>query len=608
VVGRVSLALACALAAGAIPISAGDSVLGTLAARYPEPATKDASWASGSTYTGAAREAASQVRSHSPTQPTDQTATDGPPAPRGLFALTNRYSSSGSYGWPLLSGCSWAVWVAQCANLTVYGNGTSFDDVGCGPPNGCAFGREFQCDELAQRYAYYAWGEPKTWYGYGGSDGSAAQMWNAAPALPIPLQRFANGAGLPPQQGDLMIFGPGWLGSYWDGSGHVAIVRDVGPGFVDIVEQNATPSGTDHLALHGSQVTANGYTPVTGWIRNTVQAPVSLAVSNVAGMPQTVSEGTGNIDVLWRGTDGRLWTIGYRNSRWAGQATAISPANLATDPTVVSSDPGKADAYWEGIDGNLWHVAYQAGWYGSGAWGTAASLGMGPMQSAPHATAGGGSIDVAWRGAGGSLEVLHAGVAPGATGAVGGVAFGGDPYPVAVGNGQTDVFWRDPGGNLWMEQRMSWGSGSAQELGDGPLGSDPVPVSAGDGNVDVFWHGTDGGLWHVAVASGVGGAPQRVASQGMVGRPTALEETAGAITLVLRRTDGNLATLLQLPGVGWVGPELLGDGPVGSDPSSVSYASGATNVFWRGQNGGLWTSAACPGCSLPPPPPVTTLP
>ena len=417
---------------------------------------------------------------------------------------------------------------------------------------------------------------PAWWDGHVGSTAFAADpLWVANWGVTTPSVPAFNWGGA------------GWQVWQYSNAGSVAGI----PGSVDM-----DTGGSGSLPYYGSA----GLMPQ--------QAPVSLAVSNVAGMPQTVSEGTGNIDVLWRGTDGRLWTIGYRNSRWAGQATAISPANLATDPTVVSSDPGKADAYWEGIDGNLWHVAYQAGWYGSGAWGTAASLGMGPMQSAPHATAGGGSIDVAWRGAGGSLEVLHAGVAPGATGAVGGVAFGGDPYPVAVGNGQTDVFWRDPGGNLWMEQRMSWGSGSAQELGDGPLGSDPVPVSAGDGNVDVFWHGTDGGLWHVAVASGVGGAPQRVASQGMVGRPTALEETAGAITLVLRRTDGNLATLLQLPGVGWVGPELLGDGPVGSDPSSVSYASGATNVFWRGQNGGLWTSAACPGCSLPPPPPVTTLP
>ena len=51
-----------------------------------------------------------------------------------------------------------------------------------------------------------------------------------------------------------MIFGPGWLGSYWDGSGHVAIVRDVGPGYVDVVEQNATSSR--HRSLRAERLAA----------------------------------------------------------------------------------------------------------------------------------------------------------------------------------------------------------------------------------------------------------------------------------------------------------------------------------------------------------------
>ena len=161
--------------------------------------------------------------------------------------LTALVAGTGNYGAPLISGCTWATWVTNCQNLTAYGNGSGFNNVGCGPPNGCAFGPEFQCEELADRYAYYAWGEPANWYPYG-AVGGASTMWQAAPNLPIPLAQYANGAGTPPMQGDLMIFAPGWLGSYWDGSGHVAIVRDVGPGYVDMVEQNATSSGTDRFA------------------------------------------------------------------------------------------------------------------------------------------------------------------------------------------------------------------------------------------------------------------------------------------------------------------------------------------------------------------------
>ena len=64
-----------------------------------------------------------------------------------------------------------------------------FNDVGCGTPFGCEFGPEFQCTQLALRYAYYAWGEPANW-----GAGAAYGMWTTGPNLPIPLQQFANGA------------------------------------------------------------------------------------------------------------------------------------------------------------------------------------------------------------------------------------------------------------------------------------------------------------------------------------------------------------------------------------------------------------------------------
>ena len=383
---------------------------------------------------------------------------------------------------------------------------------------------------------------------------------------------------------------------------------DVGPGYVDVVEQNATPSGTDRFPLHGTLMTAAGYTPIIGWVRNTVQVPVRLQANNVAGVPQTVADRYGDLDVVWRGTDGRLWTIGYRSNRWAAQARVISPANVASDPSLVSVAAGTIDAFYEGVDGHLWHLAYQAGFYGSGTWGAAASLGQGPLQSAPHAASpGDGSIGVFWKGAGGSLGAYHYGGSAYTGLGLGAVTLGGDPYPVVVGSGSTDVFWRDGSGALWMMGLRPWGSGPPQQLGSGVLASDPTPVSAGDGNVDVFWRGSDSQLWHLGVAGGVTGPAQAVAAQLMLGRPTAVEAAPGTITLVLQRSDSNLATVLDLPGIGWVGPELLGDGPVGSDPSASAFAGQAVGVFWRGQDGALWTSAACPGCEPPPPPVVAPL-
>jgi lysozyme len=48
--------------------------------------------------------------------------------------------------------------------------------------------------------------------------------------------------------------------------------------------------------------------PYYGW-----PDPVALAATNVASAPQTVSDQPGDIDVLWHGTNGHLWTLGYRN-------------------------------------------------------------------------------------------------------------------------------------------------------------------------------------------------------------------------------------------------------------------------------------------------------
>src|SRR5580704_12393594 len=96
-----------------------------------------------------------------PAAPRKNAPPAAPAVTHGMLAAL--LAGTGNYGQPLISGCAWATWVTNCQNLTAYGNGSSFDDVGCGTPNGCKFGSEFQCSELAQRYAYYAWGEPATW-------------------------------------------------------------------------------------------------------------------------------------------------------------------------------------------------------------------------------------------------------------------------------------------------------------------------------------------------------------------------------------------------------------------------------------------------------------
>jgi hypothetical protein len=537
------------------------------------------------------------------TAPTTVTRLKSPPpaAPtvtNGMLAA--EVAGTGNYGQPLISGCTWATWVTNCQNLTAYGNGSSFDDVGCGTPFGCEFGPEFQCTELAMRYAFYAWGEPAQW------GGAAYQLWGAGPALPIPLEQFANGAGAPPMQGDLMIFGPGWLGSYWDGSGHVAIVRDVGPGYVDVVEQNATSSGTDRFPLNGSLVTANGYTPIIGWLRETEQAPVELTSSSVAGTPQSVSDQPGNMDVVWRGTDARLHEIAYRSAAWRPQSlAAISPADVASDPAVVSPSPGQVDAFWEDGSGNLWQVQSQTGYFGAETWLAPQELQVGALAlgSAPTAVSQGpGEMEVVWKAASGQLWVnTYTGVWSAATPLNSG-AIQGNADAVATSNGTVGVVWRDAGGNLWSDLGDAYGWLGAHEIGTGGLASDPTVVTSGPATVDAVWRTQAGSVWAAAVTPNGGPAQVKVDSEVSLGQPAAAGTASSAVTVVMQRANGSLAAAIYDPTSGWVGPEQLNRITASSYVSAVSWYSNAVAAFWQGSGGSLWWSAACAGCAAHPPP------
>jgi CHAP domain len=521
-----------------------------------------------------------------------------PTVTHGMIAA--EVAGTGNYGQLLISGCTWATWVTNCQNLSAYGNGSSFNDVGCGPPFGCEFGPEFQCTQLALRYAFYAWGEPAQW------GGAAYQMWGAGPNLPVPLEQFANGAGAPPMQGDLMIFAPGWLGSYWDGSGHVAVVRDVGPGYVDVVEQNATSSGTDRFPLNGSLVKANGYTPIIGWLRETEQAPVELTASSVAGTPQSVSDQPGNIDVVWHGTDARLHEIAYRSEAWQPQSlAAISPADVASDPAIVSPAPGQVDAFWEDSLGNLWQVQSQSGFFGSESWNLPQELQVGALAigSAPTAVSQApGEMAVIWKAADGQLWVdSYTGTWSGATPLNSG-AIQGNPDAVATSNGTVGVVWRDPAGNLWGDLGATYGWLGAHEIGSGGLASDPTVVTSGPATVDAVWRTHAGSVWAAVVTPNGGPAQVEIDSAVSMGQPAAAGTAASAVTVVMQRANGSLAAAIYAPSSGWVGPEQLNRITASSYVSAVSWYSNAVAAFWQGSGGSLWWSAACAGCAAHPPP------
>jgi len=324
---------------------------------------------------------------------------------------------------------------------------------------------------------------------------------------------------------------------------------------------------------------------------------------NVAGTPQTVSDQSGDINVLWRGTNGHLWSLAFRNGTWGRASADISAAGgtgatLMSDPSVASSGSGRIDAFWEGEDHNLWYTAFSGGWFGTGTWSAPVSLGLGPLGSQPRAVSPGpGFLDVFWKGSDGGLWVdrYHSGWS-GATPLNSG-AVGGNPVVASAGQGSDTVFWRDASGDLWADTGTSMGWSGAKRLTSTALTADPSVSAAGAG-IDVFWNSA-GQLWHGALSGETWAGGVALGTETVAGNPSVVDLAPGSVIVDSREPSGLMASSLYTSASGLVGPEGLG-ATASSDPSSVVFAGGgAIDVVWRSSSDTLWVAPACPGCAAP---------
>ncbi len=176
-------------------------------------------------------------------------------------------AASVPWGTVLVPGSAWAGTYAALGNLNVYSNGNGNEDVSG------LYGLEYECFELAARWAQIAYGDPHNhWHAY-----YAYQMYDTGPQqTPAFLQR-PNGGPWMPQFGDLLVFNQ----TSFDPAGHVAVVTRVGGGYVDIVEQNwGDPDPTGHAALpiggyvngvwDATYMSPRWGLPVRGWLHSTV--------------------------------------------------------------------------------------------------------------------------------------------------------------------------------------------------------------------------------------------------------------------------------------------------------------------------------------------------
>jgi hypothetical protein len=245
------------------------------------------------------------------------------------------------WGTVLISGSQWAGADATLGDLNVYSNGAQNTD------QAGTFGLEYECTELAQRWAHYKFGEPATW-----PIGKAADMWNAGPTLPLPLTQNPNGGGRPPQHGDILVF----AATSTNPTGHVGVVSAVTATSVTIVQENftvnGTPTGQWTQSMNGTTVASLSGDPVVGWLH--ASGPAYVPNPNVPG---------GQVLDSWGGVHpfgSANQATGY--SSWPGWSIARDIVTVAGHPDTGYVLDGLGGVHPFGGAPQVMVTAYWSGW------------------------------------------------------------------------------------------------------------------------------------------------------------------------------------------------------------------------------------------------------
>lgn len=364
---------------------------------------------------------------------------------------------------------------------------TNFNATGCAPGGATSdgFGLTFQCVELVQRFAAWAFGDrPDSWHG------NAPDLWlsgdHPSDFVPVP-----NGASTPPIPGDIVVWGatdrqghPWPAGPQGWHDGHTAVIAAVTATQVTIVEQNAlwgsrnVPSETFALShVNGMWLLSSSRHPIThlpaagasralyGWLhsrRNTGRFGYNGAIGGSAGgsaaTPTPVVRGTPHT------TTGPTSTAGLPSLAPAVAVTAGGTlADLTWSAPSAAGDALDAAAAPSAVARDL---------------GAPAAAPLASDQTPAVVALAGGDRYVFARGQDGHLYVAHTGPnlfgvawsdlgAPPGASLVGGVAATSFADGVAIAAESGD-------GTLW------WRAGPANNLGGwSTLGHPPGGVSAG---------------------------------------------------------------------------------------------------------------------------------
>lgn len=464
------------------------------------------------------------------------------------------------FGTVLIPGTQWAGADASLGDLNVYSNGTqSQDTMGM-------FGLQYECTELAQRWAHFKFGEPATW-----PVSKAADMWGAGPALPVPLSQHPNGGSSPPQYGDILVY----AATSTNPTGHVSVVSSVTATGVTAVQQNLTVNGTLTgqwtQSLNGTTVAALGSDPVIGWLRFGATLPAPALPVRASSAPSTAVTPDGSTQtVFWKGTDNHLTEAWYAGGAWHGPIDFTTFGTMVSPPAVAITKDGLTQTvFWQGPNGHLYEAWYSGSWHGPADW-TATWGGLGPLTSGPTAvTTNDGSQLVFWRGPDNRLwESWYAGGSwHGPADLVNLGAMASAPAVAVTPDGNTQlVFWKGTNGLLseaWFTGRWN---GPEQFGRYGSLTSAPSVTVTPDGNTQlVFWEGPSGHLYEAWFTGAWNGPADWTAAafggaSPLVSAPTATVTTDGSTQIVFWQGAGSLMYEAWWAGGRWNGPVAVHGG------------------------------------------------
>jgi hypothetical protein len=181
--------------------------------------------------------------------------------------------------------------------------------------------------------------------------------------------------------------------------------------------------------------------------------PTRTGIGPLGSAPAATIGPSGSDYVFWQGTDSALWEASTTSSGWSAP-TRVGMGPLGSQPTATSwgnsSGAITIEVFWQGTDGNLWHASYP---FATGKWTGPTKIGMGPLGSAPTATAQGSSTGV-----------------------------------------DIEVFWKGTDSALWEGLTTGTTWTGPTRLGMGPLGSAPTVGWLPSGEEDVFWAGMNAKL------------------------------------------------------------------------------------------------------------------